>query len=47
MQKELHYVIPVLKKGTRNIKSIAYTSLVRSILEYGIACREGQINGLG
>jgi len=40
----------VLKKGNRNIKSLAYTSLVRPILEYGSAfwdpCREGQINAL-
>jgi hypothetical protein len=40
----------VLKKGNRNTKSLAYTSLIRSILEYGSACwgpcREGQINAL-
>jgi hypothetical protein len=40
----------VLKKGNRSTKSIAYTSLVRPILEYGAACwdpyREGQINAL-
>ena len=38
------------KKGNRNTKSSAYTSLVRPILEYGSACwdpcREGQINEL-
>jgi hypothetical protein len=38
-----------LKKGNRNTKSLAYTSLVRPILEYGVAfwdpCR-GQINVL-
>jgi hypothetical protein len=28
----------VLKKGNSDTKSIAYTSLVRSILEYGTAC---------
>jgi hypothetical protein len=40
----------VLKKGNKNTKSIAYTSLVRPILEYGSACwdpyREGQIHAL-
>ena len=40
----------VLKKGNRNTKSLAYTSLVRPILEYVSACwdpcREGQINAL-
>jgi len=40
----------VLKKGNRNTKSLAYTSFVRPILEYGSAfwdpCREGQINAL-
>jgi hypothetical protein len=39
----------VLKKGNRNTKSLAYTSLVRP-LEYGAAClhpcRERQINEL-
>jgi len=40
----------VFKKGNRNTKSLAYTSLVRPILKYGCACwdprREGQINAL-
>jgi len=40
----------VLKTGSRNTKSLAYTSLVRPILENGSACwdpcREGQINAL-
>ena len=40
----------VLIKGTNNTKSLAYTSLVRLILEYGAVCwdpfREGQINAL-
>jgi hypothetical protein len=40
----------VLKKGNSNTKYLAYTSLVRPILEYGAACwdpyREGQINVL-
>jgi hypothetical protein len=38
------------KKGNRNAKSLTYTSLVRSVLEYGAACwdpcRDGQINAL-
>jgi len=46
----LHFVTHVLKKGNRNTKSLAYTSLVRPIREYGSAswdpCREGQINAL-
>jgi len=36
--KALHIVMRVLKKGNRNTKSLAYTSLVRPILEYGSAC---------
>ena len=40
----------ILKKGNSNIKSLAYMTLVRPILEYGAACwdpyREGQINAL-
>ena len=36
----------VLRKGNRNTKSLAYTSLVRPILEYGFACREVQVNSL-
>jgi hypothetical protein len=39
-----------LKKGERNTKRLAYTSLVHPILEYGAACwdpyREGKINAL-
>jgi hypothetical protein len=48
--KALHFVMRVLKKGNRNTKSLAYTSMVRPILEYGAACwdpnREDQINAL-
>jgi len=40
----------ILKKGNSNTKSLAYMSLVRPILEYGVACwdpyREGQIIAL-
>ena len=28
----------IVKKGNKNTKSLAYTSLVRPILEYGAAC---------
>ena len=45
--KALH-TFRVLKKGNRNTKCLAYTSLVCPILEYGSACwdpcREGQIS---
>ena len=40
----------VIKKGNSSTKSLAYTTLVRPILEYGAACwdpyREGQIHAL-
>ena len=40
----------ILKKGNSNTKSLAYTALVRPILEYGATCwdpyREGQIHAL-
>jgi len=36
--KAFHFVMRVLKKWNRNTKSLAYTSLVRPILEYGSAC---------
>jgi hypothetical protein len=40
----------VVKEGNKNMKSVAYKSLVRPILEYGAACwdpyRECQINAL-
>jgi hypothetical protein len=48
--KALHFAVRVLRKGNNKTKSLAYTSLVRPILEYGAACwdpyREGQINAL-
>jgi len=31
----VHLIMRVLKKGNRNRKRLAYTSLVRPILEYG------------
>ena len=48
--KALHFVMCVLKTVNRNTKSLAYTSLVCPVLEYGAACwdpcTEGQINAL-
>ena len=48
--KALHLVMRVLKKGNMKTECLAYTSLVRPILEYESACwdpcREGQINAL-
>jgi hypothetical protein len=48
--KALHFAVRALRKGNNKTKSLAYTSLVRPILEYGAACwdpyREGQINAL-
>jgi hypothetical protein len=48
--KTVHFTMRILKKGNRNTKSLAYTSLVRPILEYGAAIwdpyRKGQINAL-
>ena len=43
----LHFITRVLKKGNNNTKRLAYTALVRPILEYGAVCwepyREGQV----
>jgi hypothetical protein len=48
--KALHFTMRILKKANRNTQSLAYTSLVRPIFEYGAACwdpyRIGQINAL-
>jgi hypothetical protein len=48
--KALHFIMRILKKGNSSTKSLAYTTLVRPILEYGAACwdpyREGQIYAL-
>jgi hypothetical protein len=48
--RALHFVMRIVKKGNKNTKSLAYTSLVRPILEYGAACwdpyRECQISTL-
>jgi hypothetical protein len=46
--KALHFTVRILKKGNSDTESLAYTSQVRPILEYGATCRdpyrEGQIN---
>jgi hypothetical protein len=46
--KALHFTMRILKKRNGNTKSLAYTSLVRPILEYGATCwdpyRKGQVN---
>jgi len=48
--KALHFITRVLKKGNNSTKRLAYTTLVRPILEYGAACwdpyKEGQIHAL-
>jgi hypothetical protein len=47
--KALHFVMRALQKANRNTKRLAYTSLVRPLLEYGAACWDpcrGQINAL-
>jgi len=48
--RALHFVMRIVNKGNKNTKSLAYTSLVRPILEYGAACwhpyRECQISAL-
>jgi hypothetical protein len=49
-RRALHFVVRIVKKGNKNTKSLAYTSLVRPILEYGAVCcdpyRECQISAL-
>jgi hypothetical protein len=48
--KAFHFKMRILKKGNNNTKSVAYTSPVRPILKYGVACwdpyRKGQVNAL-
>jgi len=48
--KALHFTTRVLKKGNSSTKSLAFTTLVRQMLEYGAACwdpyREEQIHAL-
>jgi len=48
--KALHFIMRILKKGNNNTKHLAYTALVRPILEYGVVCwdpyREGHVSVL-
>ena len=48
--KAIHFIIRVLGKGNINTKILAYTSLVRPVLEYRASCwyryKGGQINAL-
>jgi hypothetical protein len=36
--KAIHFTMHILKKGNSNMESLAYTALVRLILDYGAAC---------
>jgi len=48
--RALHFKMRTVKKGNKNTKSLAYTTLERPIFEYGPACwdpkRECQISAL-
>jgi hypothetical protein len=48
--KALHLIMCILKQGNNNTKRLVYMSLVRPILEYGVACwdpcREWQVSAL-
>jgi hypothetical protein len=48
--KAIYFTTRILKKGNSNTRSLAYTSLVRLILEYGVACwdpyMDGQVSAL-
>ena len=49
-RKALYFIMGILEKGSNNTKRLAYTALVRPILEYGVVCwdpyREGQVKAL-
>jgi hypothetical protein len=36
--KALHFITRIVKNGNSSSKSLAYTTLARPILEYGVAC---------
>jgi hypothetical protein len=48
--KALHFIMRILRKGNNHTERLAYTTLVRPILEYGAVCwdphREGQVSAL-
>ncbi|PNF41974.1 hypothetical protein B7P43_G14012 [Cryptotermes secundus] len=48
--KALHLIMRILRQGNNNTKRLAYTSLVRPILEYGAVCwdpyRDWQVSAL-
>jgi len=47
--KALHFIMCILQKRNNNMKSLAYTALVRLILEYGAVCWDpyrGQVSAL-
>jgi hypothetical protein len=47
--KAIHFVMRVLKRANNNTKRLAYTALVRPILEYGAVCWDpyrGQVSAL-
>jgi hypothetical protein len=48
--RALHFIIRIVSSGNKNTESLAYTSLVRPIIEYAAACwdpyRECQISAL-
>jgi len=48
--KALHFIMRIFKKGNNSTKRLAYTALVRPILEYGTVCwnpyRDGQVSAL-
>jgi len=48
--KALHFITHILRKGNNKTKRLAYTAIVRPILEYGAVCwdpyREGQVSAL-
>jgi len=37
-RKALHFIMRILKRGNNNTKRLAYTALVRPILEYEAVC---------
>ena len=48
--KALHFSMRILKKASRKSKELAYTSLVRPVMEYGVVSwdpyRQNQTNAL-